>query len=227
MRPGLRLWIMLLFVLGGFLLMGVVLGISAAPARRQAAPPTVTPTQSRTPGPPRTVRPQQAWPCTPLVFPLAERMPYSSLFDHTTPLVAGADGNITIYSGAAVSDDPNDDNDNFCQAYRTPTAGGPTLEPSQTPTATPRVWVCEYTDYDTGLVNLRWHNFRAGWLAYDRHNGYDIPPPRHTPDPLLPTSTPLPAGTPSPTPTPVPVLSAMEGIFEVNSANCGGAEVRD
>lgn len=48
---------MLLFVLGGFLPIGVVLGISAAPARQQTAPPTVTPTQSRTPGPPRTVFP--------------------------------------------------------------------------------------------------------------------------------------------------------------------------
>ncbi|MGC8960783.1 MAG: M23 family metallopeptidase, partial [Chloroflexia bacterium] len=110
--------------------------------------------------------PQQA---LQLAYPLVRRWKLTSLFDHTDPnAVFRRDGQIQIYTGAMVSDNPADPNDHACDQV-----GGN--------------WVCGYTDYDTSLWNLRWDQDYAGggggpgWLWYDSHNGYDMPCPDNTP----------------------------------------------
>jgi murein DD-endopeptidase MepM/ murein hydrolase activator NlpD len=96
-----------------------------------------------------------------LVYPLARRWRISSLFDHTNPGDNGSqDGYTTICTGASVSDDPSDPNDQILKD------GGS---------------VRGYTDYDTNLKDLRWKNFVPGWLWYDRHYGYDLACPFDTP----------------------------------------------
>jgi hypothetical protein len=98
---------------------------------------------------------------------MAERVRYSALFDHTSPGCGPEDGNITIYTGDQVNDDAHDPHDSYC-LYAPPVSC---------------YRVCDYTDWDTSLRDLRWTDFAAGWISYDRHDGYDLTWPAHLTSP--------------------------------------------
>ncbi len=141
----------LVFLLCLYFVQRILAGPAAQP--RQAAQPEQTATPLPFP--------------TPFVYPLSARHDIESLFDHTDPHgIPVRDDHLTIYTGAAVDNDPGS-TDDCCIWVPDPDCPG-------------GCWVCFYRADGESWTDLRWDQDNAcglggpGWLSYDGHSGYDF-----------------------------------------------------